>query len=93
MDAAVDPYAYKGLGVDLFDERTEVDGRLGEITCPTTVLAGSKDHPLVDHADAMGKGVANGRVVIIDGAYHSPQLTHRAEWEQALVDHLIWATA
>jgi pimeloyl-ACP methyl ester carboxylesterase len=37
--------------------------------------------------------VADGRLVVIDGAYHSPQLTHPDEWRAAVEDHLARAGA
>ena len=59
-----------------------------EISCPVTVIVGEHDHPLVDQAPALSAEVADGRLVIIDGAYHSPQLTHPDEWRAAVEAHL-----
>ena len=64
---------------------------LPSITCPTTVIVGAHDHPLVDQAPALAGEVANGRLTVIPGAYHSPQLTHATEWRAAVEDHLAWA--
>lgn len=88
LSAGVDPYAIKALGGELFDEATSVQGRLGEIGCPTTVLVGSEDHPLVELAPALAEGIAGSALTVIDGAYHSPQLTHPEQWRRAVEGHL-----
>ena len=36
--------------------------------------------------------MADGRLTVIPGAYHSPQLTHAEEWRAAVEAHLAWAT-
>ena len=95
--AGMDAYAVKGLGTALLgpgagDERSPcVD--LGSIACPTTVVVGEHDHPLVDQAPELAGAVADGRLTVIPGAYHSPQLTHAAEWRAAIEGHLTWASA
>ncbi|HWE65787.1 MAG TPA: alpha/beta hydrolase, partial [Acidimicrobiales bacterium] len=49
--AGMDAYALKALGTELLAEGVaSVRPRLAEVTCPTTVLVGSRDHPLVDQA-------------------------------------------
>ena len=69
--AGMDAYAVKGLGMELWTEIPDVDGslrsRLRSITCPTTVLVGEHDHPLVDQAPALAAEVADGRLTVIDG--------------------------
>ncbi len=88
----MDAYAVKGLGMELWTEIPDVDGslrsRLGSITCPTTVLVGEHDHPLVGQAPALTAEVADGRLTVIAGAYHSPQLTHPEAWRGAVEAHL-----
>ena len=79
--AGMDPYAIKALGqallADPADRQVALEPQLPSITCPTTVLAGAHDHPLVDQAAELAGSVADGRLTVIEGAYHSPQLTHR----------------
>lgn len=91
----MDPYAVKALGAvlmgDAADDGTSLRARLPSITCPTTVIVGEHDHPLVDQAPALADEVANGRLTVISGAYHSPQLTHATEWRAAVESHLAWA--
>jgi len=95
--AGTDPYAMKALGCALLGNGAgddgSVRGRLPSITSPTTVIVGEHDHPLVDQAPALAGGVADGRLTVIPGAYHSPQLTHAAEWRAAVEAHLAWAAA
>jgi pimeloyl-ACP methyl ester carboxylesterase len=90
--AGMDAYAVKGLGMELWTEIPDRDGslrsRLPSVTCPTTVLVGEHDHPLVGQAPALAAAVADGRLRVIDGAYHSPQLTHPGEWRAAVEAHL-----
>lgn len=86
---AFDPYALKALGSELFAlHGASLADRLGEITCPVTVLCGSLDEPLVGAAEQMADAIAGAELVWIEGAYHSPQLTHPAEWRAALEAHL-----
>jgi pimeloyl-ACP methyl ester carboxylesterase len=87
--AGMDPYAIKAIGMALLAEGTfDVRRRLGEITCPVTVIVGAHDHPLVDQAPDLAAGVAQGSVTAIEGAYHSPQLTHPEAWRHAVEAHL-----
>ncbi len=91
--AGMDPYAVKALGAALMgDDDTSLRAALPAIACPTTVIVGEHDHPLVDQAPALADEVADGRLTVIAGAYHSPQLTHAAEWRAAVEDHLSWVT-
>jgi pimeloyl-ACP methyl ester carboxylesterase len=94
--AGMDPNAVKALGMALMAEnadggKTSLRTELPSITCPTTVLAGEHDHPLVDQAPELAGLVADGRLTIVPGAYHSPQLTHPDEWTAAVRAHLAWA--
>jgi pimeloyl-ACP methyl ester carboxylesterase len=89
MASSFDPYALKALGGDLFEgNHDEVRVRLGEIGCPVTVIVGEHDHPFIDQAEELAGSVADGRLTVIPGAYHSPQLTHPAEWTAAVETHL-----
>ena len=89
-----DPYALKALGMELLlGDAISVRDRLPEITCPVTVIAGEHDHPFVDQAADLSTEVADGRVVIIPGAYHSPQLTQPDLWRAAVEEHLALLSA
>jgi pimeloyl-ACP methyl ester carboxylesterase len=86
--ASFDPWAFQALGRQIFsDDLPSLRDRLPELTMPVTVIAGSDDHPLVDMAPDLA-AAANGELVIIDGAYHSPQLTHPDAWSAAMAGHL-----
>jgi pimeloyl-ACP methyl ester carboxylesterase len=92
--ADMDPYAVKGLGTALMadvDGETSLRAELPSVACPTTVIVGEHDHPLVDQAPELASLVADGRVSVIAGAYHSPQLTHPDDWRAAVEAHLTWA--
>ena len=95
--AGMDAYAVKGLGLALMGDRdadaSSLRAELPGVSCPTTVIAGEHDHPMVDQAPALAAEVANGRLTVIEGAYHSPQLTHAEPWRDAVRAHLAWADA
>lgn len=93
----MDAYAVKAFGMalmaDMADGESSLRAELPSITCPTTVIAGEHDHPLIDQAPELASLVANGRLAVIDGAYHSPQLTHADDWKNVVRTHLSWADA
>ena len=72
------------LMADVADGETSLRADLPSITCPTTVIVGEHDHPLVDQAPDLAAEVADGRLTVIQGAYHSPQLTHPDAWRAAV---------
>lgn len=87
--ASFDPWAFRALGLQIFSDRLpSLRSRLAELAMPVTVLAGSLDHPLVDLAPELAKSIPGGQLVIIEGAYHSPQVTHPEAWSSAMADHL-----
>jgi pimeloyl-ACP methyl ester carboxylesterase len=93
----MDAYAMKGLGSALWADEPDGAGslrsRLPSIAQPTTVIVGEHDHPLVGQAPDLAAEVADGRLTMIEGAYHSPQLTHPVEWRAAVEAHLGWVGA
>ena len=95
--AGMDAYAVKALGMaliaDVADGETSLRADLPSIACPTTVLAGEHDHPLVDQAPELAAEVEDGTLSVIRGAYHSPQLTHPDAWRAGVEDHLARADA
>lgn len=90
LSAAFDPYAFKAIGIELLlnSEAMSVRHRLHEIACPVTVIVGEHDHPFVDQADDLASEVADGKVIVIPDAYHSPQLTEPDAWLAAVAAHL-----
>jgi pimeloyl-ACP methyl ester carboxylesterase len=95
--ADMDAYAVKAFGMALMADvaagETSLRSELPSIICPTTVIAGEHDHPLIDQAPELASLVRDGRLTVIHGAYHSPQLTHHEEWKSAVRAHLAWADA
>lgn len=85
--ASFDPWAMKALGTELFTATAD-RARLAAIACPVTVVVGEHDHPFVGQAADLAAAVAQGTHVVIDGAYHSPQLTHADAWRAAIEGHL-----
>jgi pimeloyl-ACP methyl ester carboxylesterase len=86
---AMDPCAIKGLGCELMaDGVGSLRDSLPNVTGPVTVLVGEHDHPLVDQAPELVAALPSGRLSVIPGAYHSPQLTHADQWLDAVRAHL-----
>jgi pimeloyl-ACP methyl ester carboxylesterase len=85
----MDAYAFKALGSALMaDGVGSLRDSLPSLACPVTVIAGEHDHPLIDQAPELAAEVAHGRLAVIPGAYHSPQLTHPDAWRAAVDAHL-----
>jgi pimeloyl-ACP methyl ester carboxylesterase len=62
--------------------------RLGEISCPTTVLVGEFDLPFRDQSVAMAAAIVDAELVVIDGAAHCPQEERTEAWLAAVRHHL-----
>jgi 2-succinyl-6-hydroxy-2,4-cyclohexadiene-1-carboxylate synthase len=89
LAAMSDPYALKALGLEMFvQNRVSVRDRLSEIECPVMVLVGEHDEPFASQAPDLAAELPNAHLVVIDGAYHMPHLTHADEWRHAVDDHL-----
>lgn len=83
----MDVEAFAALGEQLrsFDALL---GRLSEITCPTTVMVGELDKPLLEQADRIAAAVPGATHVVIDGAAHCPQEERPQAWLDAVHAHL-----
>ena len=91
--AGMDAYAVKGTRYRHCGPRSPTEPVRCAAGCPpsrrpTTVVVGEHDHPLVEQAPELAAEVADGRLTVIEGAYHSPQLTHPDEWRAAVEAHL-----
>jgi pimeloyl-ACP methyl ester carboxylesterase len=84
--AGLDVEAFDALGHELGDYPS-MTARLGEITCPTTVLVGSEDF-LRPAADTLTAGIAGAELVVFEGCGHSPQEDDPAAWQAAVQEHL-----
>lgn len=89
LQAGFDPYALKALGLDLISlgERPLLEA-LGQLDVPVTVIVGELDETLVGPSREMADAARSSRLVVIEGAYHSPQLTHSDAWVSAVEGHL-----
>lgn len=68
-----------------FDSRR----RLGEIRCPTLILAGSKDTAVpMHHARMLNDGIPGSRLVVIEGAGHGMIWTHPNEFQRSVDEFL-----
>jgi 3-oxoadipate enol-lactonase len=69
----------------------DVVARLGEISAPTTALAGTEDAASpVERSRALSEGVQRGRLVVMAGP-HMMALEHPVEFGAELAEHLRWA--
>jgi 2-succinyl-6-hydroxy-2,4-cyclohexadiene-1-carboxylate synthase len=83
----MDPVAFVSLMEALTNQESLLD-RLGEIRCPTTVIVGEEDVPLVEAAEEMSSSIPGAVQVNIPDAAHSPQLENPAPWFEAVRGHL-----
>lgn len=84
---ALDPNVVLEMGPNVFGHESVVD-RLPEIKVPTTIIVGSNDVAFVAPSMTIGEYINDSELIVIEGAYHSPQHTHPKEWTAAVLDHL-----
>lgn len=84
--ATMDPNVVAELGPLVFRHESVLD-RLSAIAVPTTVIVGSEDTAFVGPSKRLCDTIPDADLVVIEGAYHSPQHTHRAEWLAAVETH------
>lgn len=89
---AMDPAAYRGLGVTMTDQESQV-GRLGEISIPTTVIIGLDDEGFQDGAKALTDGIPGVVRVELEDAGHHPHREDTEGWLNAMRAHLARAKA
>lgn len=73
----------RALMLTAWKETMAFDSRkwLGEIKCPTLVIAGSKDQGVpIHHAKMLHDGIPGSRLVLIDGTDHALIWTHADEF-------------
>ena len=83
----MDPEAFVTLGKELFDQEPIVE-RLSEIHCPTTVIVGEADGPLLPASQVLADKIAGATLVIVPESAHQPQLENPKAWFEAIEDHL-----
>jgi len=59
---------------------------LPTIAVPTLVIVGSEDEPFLAGSRYMAAKIPGATYVAIDGAGHAPNLTHAAQFDQAMLD-------
>lgn len=84
---AMDPEAFAVLTLELVDQEPLTE-RLGEITCPTTVIVGSEDAAFLQPSAELAAGIPGAELVTIPDAAHQPQLENPAAWLAAITAHL-----
>ena len=84
----VDPVAVVHLGREVFGERVSLLRDATNVICPTTVLVGELDLVFIGPSERLASHIPGAELVVLNGAYHSPQLTHPAAWVAALERHL-----
>ena len=87
----MDPEAFAALADELGSYPSMVE-RLGEISCPTTVIVGEHDTGLRGAADVFAEHVPGANLVVIAGAGHSPQEDQPRAWLDAVQGHLARAS-
>ena len=84
----VDRLAVVQLGRELYGDAPSLLGEAARVACPTTVIVGELDQPFRGPSDRLVAAVPGAHLEVIEGAYHSPQLTHPTEWQEAIAAHL-----
>jgi pimeloyl-ACP methyl ester carboxylesterase len=69
-------------------QQTPILPRLGEIRCPTLVVVGAEDKAFRTPSDEMADAIPDAKLVVIDGAHHSPQIEATDAWLAAIGEHL-----
>ncbi len=83
----VDRQAAHQLGAD-FGRVPSVLGELGRFDGPALVLVGAEDHRFLEPSRALAAGLPGGRLVVLAGADHDPQVEASEAWLSAVRDHL-----
>ena len=83
----MDPEGFLALGMALSVQES-VEGRLGEIRCPTTIIVGEQDTAFLPPADALARGIPHAHKVVIPDAAHSAQQEATDAWLAVLRGHI-----
>jgi pimeloyl-ACP methyl ester carboxylesterase len=83
----MDKAAFVGFG-EALGNYPSLLGRLGEISCPVTVIVGEHDRRLRGAAEQFAAGIPGAHLVVIPGAKHNPQTERPDAWLAAVREHL-----
>ena len=61
---------------------------LPEIDVPVLVVVGERDKPFRSGSAYMAEKIVDAELVVIDGAGHSPNVTHREEFDRCVTEFL-----
>ena len=75
------------MGPAMLSHESVLD-ELAGLGVPTTIIVGSLDAGFVAPSEQMHAAIDGSVLAVIEGAYHSPQHTHRDEWLAIVRDHL-----
>ncbi|MFN3217354.1 MAG: alpha/beta fold hydrolase [Acidimicrobiales bacterium] len=84
--AGLDIEAFIAFARELTHSPPVVDD-LARIDVATTVIVGDGDH-LYAASTAVAEAIAGARLHVVEGAFHSPQLSHPDEWRTVVEAHL-----
>ncbi|MYW03007.1 alpha/beta fold hydrolase [Streptomyces sp. SID3343] len=82
----MDKAAFVGFG-EALGSYPSLLGRLGEISCPVTVIVGEHDKRLRGAAEQFAAGIPGARLVVVAGAKHNPQTERPDAWLAAVREH------
>jgi pimeloyl-ACP methyl ester carboxylesterase len=85
--AVLDPNVVLAMGPKVFGHESVLD-HLRSVVVPTTVIVGSNDAAFVGPSRAIHEAISGSELVVIDGAFHSPQHTHPEQWLAAVEAHM-----
>ena len=83
----MDPEAFIALADELANHDS-YEGRLSEITCPTTVIVGEHDQPFLKPSQTMAHHIPDAQLIMVPAAAHSPQYENHEDWRAAIESHL-----
>jgi len=89
---AMDRAAYRPLAREVAGQAS-LAPRLSEIRCPTLVIVGDEDAPFRAPSAEMADAIPDAKLVVVEGAHHSPQIEATEAWLHAIGEHLARARA
>lgn len=72
------------MAIALAYQTDDLAAMAAAVRCPTLVLCGSQDEPLLEPSRAMADAIQGAQLVVIPDAGHSPQFENAAAWIDAV---------